>query len=101
MLTKRMKTLATLGGIALLGLGSAACAYDNYGDHRGGRWDRHDNRGERKPWERNDSRPDRGGSRDDRKPWERNDSRGGGRSCRSDPARRSAPCPVLERSARL
>lgn len=63
MITKRMRTLATLGGIALLGLGSAACAYDNYGGRHGGRWDRgdrHDGRGDR------DHRGDRGGDRDHR-----------------------------------
>lgn len=74
MISQRMKTLATLGGIGLLALGSAACAYDNYGDHHGGRWDRHGERHDGRG-DRNDHRGDRG-DRDHRGGPDRNDGRG-------------------------
>lgn len=72
MTTFKPGKLAILATISMLALGSAACAYDDYGDHhRGGRHDgRGDHRGrgdrDRGDHGRGDRDRDRDGPRSDR-----------------------------------
>lgn len=75
MISKTKTGWAALGAIGLLTLGAAGCAYDNYGDYRGGGWGRHD-RDHRADRDHRPDRSDRGPRRDRDRDRDRDDRDG-------------------------